>query len=66
MYPTLTVQLLVSLCKGEENADIQISNAHQVKDVSASERGAGRITVANHRADKESMFELEIGRRAPR
>lgn len=57
--------LLHSFWKGEENADNQMLNAYQAKDVSSSDREAGHNTVANHKADKESMFQLEIVRRAP-
>lgn len=58
-YPT-------AICPGEENADTKTSNAHQAKDLRSSHRKAGHITIANHKPDRESLFELQIVKPAPR
>ncbi|MCI4377563.1 hypothetical protein PGIGA_G00204970 [Pangasianodon gigas] len=58
-YPT-------AVCTGEENADAKTSNAHQAKDLRSSHRKTGHSTIAGHKPDRESMFELQIVRAAPR
>ncbi|KAB5579485.1 hypothetical protein PHYPO_G00195590 [Pangasianodon hypophthalmus] len=58
-YPT-------AVCTGEENADVKTSNAHQAKDLRSSHHKTGHTTIAGHKPDRESMFELQIVRAAPR
>ncbi|XP_017327768.1 mucin-17 isoform X9 [Ictalurus punctatus] len=58
-YPT-------AICPGEENTDTKTSNAHQAKDLRSSHCKAGHITIANHKPDRESLFELQIVKPAPR
>lgn len=55
--------LFFSLC-GEEGEDTETSNAlvhqmHQTKDLRSSHDKAGHITVASHKPDTESGFELQ-------
>ncbi|MCJ8731697.1 hypothetical protein PDJAM_G00202480 [Pangasius djambal] len=58
-YPT-------AVCTGEENADAKTSNAHQAKDLRSSHHKTGHISIAGHKPDRESVFELQIVKAAPR